>query len=354
MNADDVEDHGSFPLKYSFFSVFNFNEGDTIVISTKSSMEHDFDLVYYGSAEPPVVVGPGNTPVNKNEINDEVIGEIFRPEQKVSYIGTAATSAEKQGLNWKALSEPALVLGIGQSTPDQNAKMELEIPKSGHYLLRVRTRKNGTSSYADVNVNGEYFYSNVPISYSRKYILLEPAVNIVTYTKAEDSTNDPFLFIQGSDADRVVAYDDDTYNFMVLSKYNLSVTDAFIQEKYIVETTTISVLNYWSNAPEGSCNIYSVYKPITLLPETYTENTIPDNSLKNDSSDSEPRSELEKTSIVSIFDWSGNFLHSVTLNASESFSPSKLGISQPGLYFLRIDSGSNVKTMKIRITSITL
>lgn len=48
-------------------------------------------------------------------------------------------------------------------------------------------------------------------------------------------------------------------------------------------------------------------------------------------------------------DFSANQLKSVLVEEDQKIYPYQLGITNPGFYFLRLESGSEVKTVKIKI-----
>lgn len=354
---------GEVDLVYSFFSDFSFVKGEQIFITTSSETEHDFDLVYYGCED--FSIAPINAFSSDNAIpgadyviGDVVIDTVYQPIAKPSHAGRSATSLEMQGLNWKAISEPVLK---GNNPSRQVASLLLQIPKEGYYLLRVRTRHNGHTGLADVNVNGMYFYSNMPISYTMlKYSLdgqipgVVPNWELGTYAKANNSKGDPFLFIQGSDADRVVGYSDDCSR-TIQREYKLKANDSFIQQNYQVKTSAISVLKYDSQQPEGKCTVVS---DIMIFPDKVSKE-LADYDMEGDNKPTiygdftlqDPiQLDYHTDSLtVTAFDFSANQLKSVLVEEDQKIYPYQLGITNPGFYFLRLESGSEVKTVKIKI-----
>ena len=160
-------------------------------------------------------------------------------------------SEERQGLNWKGVSEQAL------NGNKQIGSTRFTAEKAGKYLIRVRTRDNFQLGTADVVINGAYYYEDVPITSSFAEIAI-PAdgQEYSTYTFCENAnTDDPMLFIHGADADRIVGFNDDVDSDDKVS--GMAQYDAYVAQTYIIPTTRISVNNYSSSNPESSCTIYA-------------------------------------------------------------------------------------------------
>lgn len=220
------------PLRYSFYKFYSFTQNQEIFITSSSVTEHIIDVIYVGI--PFEVNRPGISP---------------SPFFKFFY--ARASSEEMQGLNWKGISEKA----INSST--QVATVRLNIPKSGLYLVRLRSVENGVLSVADLNVNGAYYYEDAPIFYAGVNCEIpadgnEYASMTNCFSADED---DPMIFIHGGgDADRIVGFNDDGPSDK-LQQYNLSVRDSYISQKYFIRTNGISVSNFSAYSPVSRCNI---------------------------------------------------------------------------------------------------
>ncbi len=110
-----------------------------------------------------------------------------------------------RGLSWVYPSEKTL------NSSTHVATARLTVPKTGQYLIRVRHAVNGGSALADVNVNGAYYYEDMPISLSYKACAIPADGNsYATMTCCNNfGTDDPYLFIHGGGRDKIVGFNDD-------------------------------------------------------------------------------------------------------------------------------------------------
>lgn len=239
------------PLLYTFFGTYSFTQGQEIEISSSSLTPHDIDLVYFGSPNTIIELGAADdTQADINSGGGTVIIDPVVPVVKPMYALTPATSLEMQGFNWRRLSERP----SGYLT--ETATLKVKIPQTGTYLVRLRTRNNGATGVADVNVNGLQYY-NVPISLAKiDYSLPHGVVERTTVTLSDNNNDDPYLFIHGSGtaADRIVGYNDDA-SLEDRLQYGLMDYDAAISLRYRLNTSGISVCNYWSSRPISYCTV---------------------------------------------------------------------------------------------------
>ena len=183
-------------LFYTFYKRLTLTQGQDIFITSSSGAAHDLDVVYFGS---PSISMPSSAPA-RTGIGPTIIQPGGNPYLKPDITYTPATSEETQGLNWKGVSEAAI------NSTMQVATVRMTVPKSGIYLVRVRTRVSGAYSVADLNINGEYFYENVPITFHKvKCTIPADGNEYATMTRCATYTeDDPFLFIHGGGGDRIV------------------------------------------------------------------------------------------------------------------------------------------------------
>lgn len=362
-----LPDHFSnVPLTYTFYKTFSFTQGQEIFITTSSSAVHKIDIVYYGSA-PKFILNPGIvSPVNPGIVNPAISNSavvnpgIVQPSIKASLMYTPATSEEMQGLSWVFPSQKTL------NSSMQVATARVKITKSGQYLVRVRHSVSGGSALADVNVNGAYYYENIPISLSYRDCTIPHDNNYyATFTCCNNfGKDDPYLFIHGGGCDKIVGFNDDAPSAK-REQYNLSAWDSYISQKYLMKTSGISVSNYSSSNPVSRCSIFarisngaaqSVAKARSKGSNTAGVSglSITDESVQiavpANTSGSFTINAPEKIQKVSVYGLAGNCIGSV--NCKETYvnlSVSSLNITQPGIYIISVETSNGVTSKKVAI-----
>lgn len=366
-----LEHISNLPLNYTFYKTFSFTKDQEIFITTSSAASHKIDVVYYGS-QPLNLVNPGvvlpvspNIPTinqdNTNAPNSYSVVEnpdITIITQKIRVAYTPATSYEMQGLSWVFPSEKSL------NSSTQLATARITIPKSGQYLVRVRHASNGGSAIADVNVNGAYYYTDIPITLAYKECVI-PADNnyYATFTCCNNfGTDDPYLFIHGARCDKIVGFNDDAPSAKA-QQYNISSLDSYISQKYLMETSGISVSNYSSSKPTSRCNIVArisegaaqaVAKARAKGGNTagVTELAITDESVRiavpENISGSFSINAPEKIQKVSIYGLAGNYISTVNCkDYSANIPASSLNITQTGIYVISVETSNGITSKKV-------
>lgn len=349
------------PLNYTFYKTFSFTQGQDIFITTSSSDSHKIDVVYYGSA-PKIVVAPVNPGiVRPSDSNAVIVNPTIPPyTAKLRLPYTPATSEEMQGLSWVFPSEKTL------NSSTQVATARLIIPKTGQYLVRVRHYANGGSALADVNVNGDYYYEDIPITLSYQKCSMPADGNYyATFTCCNNfGTDDPYLFIHGGGCDKIVGFNDDAPTAKK-EQYNLSAWDSYISQKYFMETSGISVSNYSSSKPISRCNIVarisegnaqSVAKSRAKVANTAGVSKL---SITGGSVQIITPSNItgffsintsERIQKVSVYGLAGNCIGAVNCKESCANIPvSSLNITQPGIYVISVETANGVTSRKVVI-----
>lgn len=241
------------PLKYSFYRLFSFTEGQEVSFKTSSKTPHAIDLFIFAST--PLSASVGGSLAGGSSLGGLVIGKDFPltdpsvPYNKGLYI--LPTNNEMQGLSWKRNSEPSL------SNPDNHeALMKVKIPKAGKYMLKLRSADNNVLGVCDLTMNGSYRYNNVPIYYYgvSEQIPADGDAYLVYAAGVNPESDDPMLFVQGNAADRIVGYNDDAPSD-VLQEWSLGKHDSYFCQVYKVKASGVHVCNYSSSNPESSCFI---------------------------------------------------------------------------------------------------
>lgn len=344
-------------LLYTFYKKVWFEDESTIFITSTSQTPHFIDMMYCGTYKVSSVVPPVYPPIDMSDsdhVSDLPSVNIFVP----------ATSEEMQGINYKGVSE------ILQGSTSQVATVTVNsIPKEGIYLIRLRTTEPDIQGSANILINGQYFYENVPMAWSKVDVTLsadgkEYASMTQSYMPDED---DPMIFIHRKKSDNIVGWNDNGPQ-QFLNLYNLNSREAYICQKYNVPTASISVNNAFSYNPTSKCSIItgieagsSISLPTNIRPEgspkdipSATDIIAANNDLKL------PRSlRLEDNFSVSgdnkikellVYDCSGNCKAIRVIDSNVINLPIReLGINASGIYVVTVVTEANTISGKLWI-----
>lgn len=352
-NTNGVCQFNNIPLAYTFYKRVTLTQGQNIFITSSSGAAHDLDVVYFGS---PSISMPSNAPAKAGISNP-----IFRPDTvpylKPDIVYTPASSEETQGLNWKGISEAAI------NSTMQVATVRMTVPKSGIYLVRVRTRASGAMSVADLNINGEYFYEDVPITFYKVNCTIPADGNeYATMTCCATYTvDDPFLFIHGGGGDRIVGLNDDG-SLSILNDYGLSLWDSYVKQRYHIPTSAISVSSYSSSKPRSTCTIIARVNENEVQPGNLImsdkdvtsgiENTAVDNSVVISYATSRNNAiavnAKERLNRVSAYGLSGKLLGFTNVQGTSALVDlADLNVTMPGFYVITVDTDDSSVSKKI-------
>ena len=348
------------PLKYTFYKLFKFEEGEKVFLNTYSDSEHCMDVIFCG---PERIILVNGSDSDKSEIKDVPmtygtiqIGTIGGPFYSL------ASSEELQGLNWKGISVKYKDVSV------HTINKYIEIPKTGVYLVRLRHKEPGKTGIANLCLNGKYFYNNLPISFSYVECAIPADGNeygSMTCSKNPD-TDDPFLFIHGASADRIVGIGENAPYWMQMV-HSISESDDYVIQEYKVKTSGLSVSNSSSINPESTCDIIagldqSLFEIDPELKEVSKRDITDSQATRiasaldvtiSGSLDCNGVIEiLSKESIirVAISDISGRILKSFDGNGSSmSISRSSIDFENPGLYILCVDTENGSVSQKVLV-----
>lgn len=358
------------PLKYSFYKTFSFTAEQEIFITSSSHVEHAFDMFYYGKEKSfiaypdsflrPVIPVRPSTPgqlSNYSTINPSFIGDSVHTypsiNAKLRTIYTPATSEEIQGMNWKGVSERAV-----NSSNVYVATLKITIPKTGIYMIKLRSANDRVLSIADLNVDGVYYYENVPIYYARIDCVMPADGNsYAALTMCNNQgTDDPLLFVEGNVGERIVGYNDDTPS-QKKQYFDLDAWDSYIRQEYRVKTTGLHVSSYSSSKPESKCIVMGGISEEAeasgksmISPRTKTNETTERSNIENENtiliSPKSPEilssiniSSQEKINAIHVYNMSGVKTATYTVNDNRTTIPlSELNINSSGLYIFSIET----------------
>lgn len=208
-------------------------------------------MFFYGN-NPDITIFPDKTEITESchaPTYKSSIGTIIEPVyRKPIDLCTPASRLEYQCLNWKRPSEKVI------NSDTQTSTIRLRIPQDGIYLIRLRSRSNGNMAVADLNINGRFYYDDVPVTYTAvNYLAITNKRHNISATNCQYADDDPFLYIHGANADRIVQINDDkSYD---LEDYMLKKWDSLISDIFILKPTCISIENRNTLRPESKCDI---------------------------------------------------------------------------------------------------
>ncbi len=367
LNMNDDDTFLDIPLKYSFYRTYTFTASQEISVSSTSQTPHIIDIFYYGKqggmtpvipVDPIIPMPPTNTDATiDNFIIDTTL--IVPPPgigNKDLIIYEAATPDEIQGLNWKAVSEPAL-----NNANIHIASKSLTIPKTGLYMIKLRSASDRTLGVADVNVNNSYYFEDSPIYYAKVSYSI-PSGNSHLVLTVKDG-GDPMLFMEGNDAQRIVGYNDDAPADSATA-YGLTAYDSFIFQNYHIRTTGMHVCNFSTLDPESTCNVIAGTPGNGIGNNTYAlkgyskgtaglseTGTGGDTAIyPSPASVSQPVTVTGNRKIyrVRIYGLCGTMVADMPVNDyTMTINPSDSGITLGGIYIFAVETENGISTHKI-------
>lgn len=144
------------------------------------------------------------------------------------------------------------------------ASLNVNIPETGLYYVRVRSWLNATSGLANVNINGENYYSNVPLF--SLGIVCNQGTDQVYNTFVCSKGGDPMVWIESyGNPSGIIAYNDD---YQGNGDFDWG-RWARINKKYSVAGNAVLLSQYSSYQPEVLCNVYIKCKKSSVNNVTY-------------------------------------------------------------------------------------
>ncbi len=356
---NQIQSFYNVPLKYTFYHILSFTKGQDIFLTSTSSAEHTIDMVYYGTERDPrnnIQLNSATSPLIPYDTIPPITIEPSKEWIKGPCPYILASSEEMQGLNWCGPSEKAL------NSLTHIAKIHETIPKTGVYFVRIRHNIPGGMGVVNLNVNGTYFYENVPMTYSFvKNTIPADNVSYESFTiSANPDIDDPILFVHGA-ADKVVGINDDCTR-KIKEFFDLSYYDSYIAQKYRFKTSGLSVSSYMSVNPESECTIITnspqttvSFKPslrsqdiqnsLSISAQSNTQGTI---MLNNDSKDLTISSLNTDIKRITAFDMFGKKISSIEPDGQIVSVPlSALRLNNHGTYIIFVETAEASFSRKI-------
>ena len=352
------------PLRYSFYKTFNFEKDQEIFISSSSELPHNIDMFFYGKEIRPVVVGPRSIPLDSVDLPQV---DLYPDDGETTpgiILIMPASSDEIQGLNWQGVSQ--------KSVNNQNihvATIKITIPKTGIYMVKLRTADNLVMGKADLNVNGTYFYKNAPMYYAR--IECEMPADGKYYAAYAKSFNpdqqDPMLFVESKTNRNIVGYNDNYLYIAVnqTSHLDLSKNDSYLYQKYKFPTKFIHI--------SSKTGLFSINSQCTVGGGFSDDNNASYSPAKSDSQ-SKNNSSIEIGNTISVTPQSPNLSTPIKISAKERINKvetytlsgakiaerninnysatiplQELGINSNGMYIINVETENGQMSQKMLV-----
>jgi len=185
-------------FKYSFLTLYHFEAGQKVTVSSKSAADHFIELF----------------------------------------------STEYGKSSWKVASQ--------QNDDSFTAEMNVEITETGYYFLKSKTATRGKGSVITLDVNG-ICYEKIPI-YNLTLEFEQPADGNV-YATLADSECDPLVTVQGGENGKTIMINDDgTTRYKELQ---LRINTSYFEQQYDMPTSSMDITSYSSYVPEGNATFIS-------------------------------------------------------------------------------------------------
>lgn len=166
---------------------------------------------------------------------------------------------ETNGVNYFAhilelfcVSVPETFSWAVESDGDGIASINVTIPATGMYYVRVRSYQNGHNGLCNLNINNENFYENVPV-YSIG-VRCNQGTDKVYNTFTTNSTTDTRIWIEEESyiPGKIHTFNDD-YNGTGDFDWG---TCSRIKKQYTREVNAVLLSSYASSDPRGRCDLY--------------------------------------------------------------------------------------------------
>lgn len=155
------------------------------------------------------------------------------------------------------------------------ASLNITIPQTGLYIVKVRSNRNAANGLCNVNVNGENYYDNVPIFSIG--VRCEQGTDQVYNTFTSNATGNPVIWIEGGPSipGKMREYNDD---YATQGDYDWGV-NARIKKKYSSTVYAVLLSTSSSYTPTSKCDLYMKCANSSIM--NYFENLKSDDAIQS-------------------------------------------------------------------------
>lgn len=155
------------------------------------------------------------------------------------------------------------------------ASLNINIPSTGYYYVKLRSYLNARSGLCNININGENYYENVPIFSGgvRCYQGTDKVYNTFTC----HNTGDPRLWIEeGASIPGIISAYNDDYRSSGNFSWGLN---SRIKKQYVRPVHAALLSTYSSYSPTGKCDLYIKCMNSDIM--SYFENLAADDAIQS-------------------------------------------------------------------------
>lgn len=141
------------------------------------------------------------------------------------------------------------------------ASLNITIPATGNYYIRVRSYKNGHKGLCNLNINGENYYENIPVFSVGLRSIHEKNKNYNTFTC--NSSTDPVIWMEeGSGTPgKIYAFNN---NYPMYGNFYWG-SNARVKRLYRRDVHAVLLSTSSSNYPNGKCDVYMKCKVVGTM-----------------------------------------------------------------------------------------
>ncbi len=175
------------------------------------------------------------------------------------------------------ITDPETYSWSSESNSEGLASLNINIPYSGTYYIRVRSKTPGTSGLVDVNVNGWINFENSTVSNLSYFTVRQPAGTVYN-TFTAHSTSDPILCIESGTAGKTVGWNRDYRTSPNESDFSWG-QEARVKQRFTNGADAVTVSAQYAYDAGGTCELYIGCMNSTIL--SYFENLKADDAIQS-------------------------------------------------------------------------
>lgn len=297
------------PVKYSFYKMRHYEEGDELRIITNSRDPHVTDVFYIGD-----------------------------------YASLSRYNPSYQHLSWLVPSS----LSSNKAQQFYISIKTIRIPRKGYYTIKARSLINEKLGSINVYIGNEYFDNQALFTAHKSLTMPTDGQEHILMARRQNNS-DPILYVEGAGScpGRIVAYNDDKRPFIgadtiINYMFPSHTFDAVIKAEYKMSTCGFHVQNWSSSSSSQSdfCNVvyfkakpqYLIYPPISYESATYNVPIALSVTVRHEMGTLQIKANKELSSLY-VYDKMGVLVGSKAIEAKQATIPTnELGISSRDLY----------------------